>query len=74
LPAKLEGEFSTAEAATALEANFELLMQLLGDALRGDGRIESLKPDVASFLGYLIAHDAHHREQIALLARQVGRR
>ena len=30
------------------------------------------KPDAASFLGYLTAHDAHHGGQIALLARQCG--
>jgi uncharacterized damage-inducible protein DinB len=27
---------------------------------------------VAGFLGYLIAHDAHHRGQITMLARQLG--
>jgi uncharacterized damage-inducible protein DinB len=27
---------------------------------------------VAGFIGYLIAHDAHHRGQIAMLARQLG--
>jgi uncharacterized damage-inducible protein DinB len=30
------------------------------------------KPDVGAFLTYLVAHDAHHRGQIAMLARQVG--
>jgi uncharacterized damage-inducible protein DinB len=34
--------------------------------------VKSFKPDVAAFFGYLIAHDAHHRGQIAMLARQVG--
>jgi hypothetical protein len=27
---------------------------------------------VVAFVGYLIAHDSHHRGQIAMLARQVG--
>jgi len=36
------------------------------------GRIRGFRPDVASFFGYLIAHDAHHRGQITMLARQAG--
>ena len=28
--------------------------------------------DVPGFFGYLIAHDAHHRGQITMLASQVG--
>jgi len=27
---------------------------------------------VVTFVGYLLAHDAHHRGQISMLARQVG--
>jgi uncharacterized damage-inducible protein DinB len=34
--------------------------------------VKGFKPDVAGFVGYLIAHDAHHRGQISMLARQVG--
>ena len=41
-------------------------------ALNGDGRIKGFKPDAASFFAYLVAHDAHHRGQIAMLARQLG--
>jgi len=37
----------------------------------GDGRIKGFRPDVAGFFAYLIAHDAHHRGQITMLARQV---
>jgi uncharacterized damage-inducible protein DinB len=33
---------------------------------------KGFRPDVAGFLGYLIAHDAHHRGQITMLARQLG--
>jgi hypothetical protein len=29
-------------------------------------------PIVVTFVGYLLAHDAHHRGQISMLARQVG--
>jgi uncharacterized damage-inducible protein DinB len=72
LPEKLERSSSKKEAATALDASFQALDTLIGDALRGDGRIKSFKPDAAGFVGYLIAHDAHHRGQIVMLARQVG--
>jgi len=34
--------------------------------------VPNFKPDVVAFVGYLIAHDSHHRGQISMLARQVG--
>ncbi len=37
-----------------------------------ESRIGGLRPAVAGFLGYAISHQAHHRGQICLLARQVG--
>jgi hypothetical protein len=36
------------------------------------GKVPSCKPNVVTFIGFLIAHDSHHRGQIAMLARQVG--
>jgi len=45
---------------------------VLKGALESDGRVKGFRPDVAGFFGYLIAHDAHHRGQIWMLARQVG--
>jgi uncharacterized damage-inducible protein DinB len=72
LPAKLEGDFTKKDAAAALDASYQALHALIAASLRSDGRIKSFKPDVAGFLGYLFAHDAHHRGQIAMLARQVG--
>ena len=49
------------EIATALTT-------VLSAALHSDGRVKGFRPDVAGFIGYLIAHDAHHRGQIAMLA------
>jgi uncharacterized damage-inducible protein DinB len=61
-----------AQAIRALEESRASLQTVLGKALAKDGRIKGLRPDVAGFVGYLIAHDAHHRGQIAMLARQLG--
>jgi uncharacterized damage-inducible protein DinB len=60
------------EASTALEQSRKALHALTTHALETDGRIKNFRPDVAGFVGYLIAHDAHHRGQIAMLARQLG--
>lgn len=61
-----------AQAARALEQSRAALATVLKSALENDGRVKGFKPDVAGFFGYLIAHDAHHRGQICMLARQVG--
>ncbi len=60
------------QAVRGLESSRKALHGLIQRALESDGRIKNFRPDVASFVGYLIAHDAHHRGQIAMLARQVG--
>jgi uncharacterized damage-inducible protein DinB len=73
IPAQLDRAIVTpAQAVDALERSRQALSELIGRALEADGRIKGFRPDVAGFLGYLIAHDAHHRGQIAMLARQLG--
>jgi uncharacterized damage-inducible protein DinB len=61
-----------AQAVRALESSREALNKLVARALEADGRIKGFRPDVAGFIGYLIAHDAHHSGQIAMLTRQLG--
>ena len=61
-----------AQAKKALAQSHAALHAVLKSALESDGRVKGFKPDVAAFFGYLIAHDAHHRGQIAMLARQTG--
>ena len=73
VPAKLEKEKVTPEqAAKALEQSRAAVYELLQNSLKSDGRIKGFRPDAAGFVGYLIAHDAHHRGQITMLARQAG--
>ena len=73
IPEQLERNTVTpVEAAHALENSRAALHKLCEEAIAGDGRIRSFRPDVAGLIGYLIVHDAHHRGQIAMLARQLG--
>jgi len=73
MPQKLEGDDFTKDAAiAALEISRQALEEVLSASLRTDGRIKGFKPDAGSFLAYLLAHDAHHRGQISMLARQLG--
>jgi len=61
-----------AQAVRGLDESREALGKVISRAIASDGRIKNFRPDVAGFIGYLIAHDAHHRGQIAMLARQLG--
>jgi len=63
---------SPSQAKKALAASREGLAAVLKTALETDGRVKGFRPDAAAFFGYLIAHDAHHRGQITMLARQAG--
>ena len=60
------------EAIAALEESWRALEDTLQTSLAGEGNIKGFKPDAVSFFGYLVAHDAHHRGQITMLARQLG--
>ena len=73
IPAQLERDKVTpAQAAKGLEQSRAALAEVIKAAVDGDGRVKGFRPDVAGFVGYLIAHDAHHRGQICMLARQVA--
>jgi uncharacterized damage-inducible protein DinB len=74
VPAKLDPEKATREEVQcALKASAAGIEALLRKALDDPtGRVPNFKPDVIHFVCYLIAHDSHHRGQMAMLARQVG--
>jgi uncharacterized damage-inducible protein DinB len=60
------------EVLSALAESYETLSAIVRAAVESDGRVRGFKPDAVGFVGYLIAHDAHHRGQITQLARQIG--
>ena len=73
VPEQLDkAKVTPAEAKKAFAESRAAIHDLLQSALAGEGRVKGFRPDVAGFVGYLIAHDAHHREQITMLARQAG--
>lgn len=73
IPEQLDRQTVTpAQARKALDASQSSLRELLQASLSSSGRIKGFRPDVAGFFGYLVAHDAHHRGQITMLARQMG--
>ena len=73
IPEQLDKSTVTRQAAErAFVESHDALWDVLDAALRGGGRVKGFKPDVAGFFAYLVAHDAHHRGQITMLARQLG--
>ncbi len=73
IPEQLDrASVTPAQATRGLEISNRALESIITRAMESDGRIKNFRPDVAGFIGYLIAHDAHHRGQITMLARQLG--
>jgi uncharacterized damage-inducible protein DinB len=55
-----------------MERSREAPSVVSGRAITADGHVKRVRPDAIGFLAYLIAHEARHRGQITLLARQLG--
>jgi uncharacterized damage-inducible protein DinB len=56
----------------ALTDSGNAIAELLRSSLAEGGRIKGFKPHATAFAGYLIAHEAHHRGQIALTLKLAG--
>lgn len=54
-----------------LQKSGEAIAQLFETGIE-TGRIKGFKPHPTAFLGYLIAHEGHHRGQIVLCLKQSG--
>jgi uncharacterized damage-inducible protein DinB len=66
-----EAAADKARLAEALEASGRAVRGLLERALE-TGRVKGFKPHPTAFLGYLVAHESHHRGQIAAALHQAG--
>ena len=71
-PAHLDRSATREQAILALRESHAVLADLLRYGLEAGGKLPGFPPDAMHFLGYLVAHDAHHRGQICMLARQLG--
>jgi uncharacterized damage-inducible protein DinB len=56
----------------SLTRSGDAINRLLEHAAANGGKVKNFKPHVTAFLGYLIAHDAHHRSQIIIALKQSG--
>ncbi len=74
IPAKLNrAKCTRREARAALAKSAQSMLRLMVSSLaRPDGRVKNFPSGVAGFAGYHIAHEAHHRGQVMMLARQLG--
>jgi uncharacterized damage-inducible protein DinB len=74
IPPKLNRSRCTKkQAVAALAKSAQSMAHLIATALeRPDGRVKNFPSGVTGFIGYHIAHEAHHRGQVMMLARQVG--
>jgi uncharacterized damage-inducible protein DinB len=72
-PAKLDRLAATKEEALkALDQSHAAIAKMVAPALKNDGKVANFKAGAAAFLSYLMTHDAHHRGQICLQAKQIG--
>jgi uncharacterized damage-inducible protein DinB len=70
---KLDEEAASKEVlARALEASGKAIAELLRKSVAAGGKVKGFKPHVVAFLGYLIAHEAHHRGQIGWTLKGTG--
>lgn len=57
--------------AASLTASAEAIEKLLERSAE-TGKVKYFKPHITAFLGYMTAHDAHHRSQVIIALKQNG--
>ena len=72
--AKIENDAAIAKEmlANSMAASGKAIVQLLENAIENGGKVKGFTPHAAAFVGYLTAHEAHHRSQIIIALKQSG--
>lgn len=71
--AKLEGtNGDRAGLVAALTASGKAIEALLRKSLAAGAKVKGFKPHATAFVGYLIAHESHHRGQIGWTLKNTG--
>lgn len=71
---KIEKEQAEDKAllAKCLAESGKAIEKLIDSAVENGGRVKGFKPHVTAFVGYLAAHDSHHRSQAIIALKQGG--